>query len=149
MFGVKRASSRKCDELRPATFNDRHRPRGRSSALGRAAGIHDPDPTDSRHLWHVSVPVRNQVAGRKPPEQPCVSTFLPPCIMHQPDPAPLRFDDEALRQTCLQSGLVHVSAHRPDGRAQLLELREGLLGRDITGVEDELGPPNHRNTPMR
>jgi hypothetical protein len=94
------------------------------------------------------MPIGDRVAAREGVGE----TSMPPGrtagVVHEPDPEAAGLDHEASWQCVAQRGLVHVPVHRGD-RSELLKLLEDRGPSHVSGVEDELGPLEQAQAPLR
>jgi hypothetical protein len=123
----------------PAAYlKERHRVVRRAPALGRAAGIDDPDLAVPLELREMRVAVDDRVAARKPGDEPLLPAGARTCDMHEPDPEILDLYDPTLGKGRLQRRLVDVA---PDGldRRERLQLVEHARSDDVASVQDQVG----------
>ena len=120
----------------------------RTAALGRAAGIDDPDASVPVELRHVRVPVDNRVAAREPRDEP----FFPPRTrardVDEPDQDIIDLDHSALGKCGLQRGFVHVAVHGLDGRERR-QILEHACADEVPRVQDQVGFGQSRQALVR
>jgi hypothetical protein len=128
-------------DLAPSHLEEQHRVLGRTTTLGRAARIENPDAVVALDLRHMGVPVDDRVAAWKAPPQPGLSSARGTGDVHEPDPCLGDLDDELRRQRLSQGGLVHVAANRMHRRPEGPQAVEDRRGDDVARVEHEVGSP--------
>jgi hypothetical protein len=110
----------------------------RTPAIGRTAGIEDPDTAVAPQLWQVRVAVDDGRTASKPGDQ----TRLAPCassrVVYDAESRVPHLDDPFSRQERSERGLVHVPVHRDD-RSERAQVFEHALGHEIARVDDQVG----------
>ena len=90
---------------------------GRATTLRGAPGVDDPHGARPRHLGHVRVAVRYEIAAREGRRETFVASARRARVVDETDAEPLGLDDPALGELSPESGLVHVpeySFHRSE-----------------------------------
>src|SRR5215218_4799602 len=70
-----------------------HRVRRRPTRVGRAAGVHDPDVPDTRHLGNVCMAVGDHVTAGEVTDEPLVPSCGAAGVVNEPDSQSVRLDD--------------------------------------------------------
>jgi hypothetical protein len=112
--------------------------RGRA-ALGRAAGIEDPDVLVLLDLRYVRVAVNHRVTVGKATHEPDLATRPWARDVHHAESRTACVDDALARQSLPQRRLVHVPDHGLDRWAEPQELLQEAHRDEVAGVQDQVG----------
>jgi hypothetical protein len=115
-----------------------HRVSRSPSALGRTAGVEDPDAGVVGDLGQVRVAVDDGGAAAEPGSEACRSPGPQTSVMDQPQSRLPHLDDALSRQHRSERGLVHIPVHGRD-RTEPPELLEHALGHEVACVNDQVG----------
>lgn len=86
----------------------------------------------------MRVPVHDQPATREAGPQALRPAGSRAGVVYEPDANAFRLDDQLLRQSVPDRGLVHVSVHRLQ-RRQGAQLLEHIERREVADVQDQVG----------